>query len=343
MSVGEAIWRRADEVGAADVGIVGISKNAGKTTVLNALVESAPASVKPLGILSVGVDGEARDLVSGISKPRIIAPAGTFFATASQALAVAQGRIEWVEPTGVGSPLGEVWVARAETDVAVMLAGVRQVSHLLRVKAIMRRHGAVRLLVDGALARQASLHAGVCDGVILAVGAVLGNLSRVERETRFALWKLTLDEIPSTWRSELARDPDFRGVVVASRPPEWRTVDFPDASSFAGDVRGQPQGPQEAFAFFFGGAVTEPALHALAARREPCAVIARSPAHLFVSEANVRDFLRSGHKIFVWSRPELLGIAVNPHAPQGPGLDRRELRAAVSRLSPVPVWDVLGE
>ena len=51
--------------------IVGMAKNAGKTTAMNFLIEEAMDEGVALGITSIGRDGESQDLVTGTEKPKI--------------------------------------------------------------------------------------------------------------------------------------------------------------------------------------------------------------------------------------------------------------------------------
>ena len=53
------------------ISIVGMAKNAGKTTALNYLIEEAMDEGVRLGITSIGRDGETQDLVTGTEKPQI--------------------------------------------------------------------------------------------------------------------------------------------------------------------------------------------------------------------------------------------------------------------------------
>lgn len=53
------------------ISIVGMAKNAGKTTALNYLIEEAIDEGVLLGITSTGRDGEMQDLVTGTEKPRV--------------------------------------------------------------------------------------------------------------------------------------------------------------------------------------------------------------------------------------------------------------------------------
>ena len=61
--------------------IVGMCKNAGKTTVLNWFLSHSPED-HVLGLTSIGRDGESTDVVTGTEKPSIFVPAGTLIATA---------------------------------------------------------------------------------------------------------------------------------------------------------------------------------------------------------------------------------------------------------------------
>ncbi|MEG0661801.1 MAG: hypothetical protein RR472_00835, partial [Anaerovoracaceae bacterium] len=53
------------------VSIVGMAKNAGKTTALNYLIEEAMDEGMILGITSTGRDGESTDVVTGTDKPKV--------------------------------------------------------------------------------------------------------------------------------------------------------------------------------------------------------------------------------------------------------------------------------
>ena len=53
------------------ISIVGMAKNAGKTTALNYLIEEAEDESIRLGITSTGRDGETTDLVTNTDKPRV--------------------------------------------------------------------------------------------------------------------------------------------------------------------------------------------------------------------------------------------------------------------------------
>ena len=65
------------------VSIIGMCKNAGKTTVLNQLIRELNGNGQTLALTSIGRDGEDKDLVTGTQKPGIYVARGTLIATAS--------------------------------------------------------------------------------------------------------------------------------------------------------------------------------------------------------------------------------------------------------------------
>ena len=65
--------------------IVGMCKNAGKTTMLNWLLEQGRLQ-GTLGLTSIGRDGESTDVVTGTEKPGIFVREGTLIATAQDML-----------------------------------------------------------------------------------------------------------------------------------------------------------------------------------------------------------------------------------------------------------------
>ena len=68
--------------GVRSLSIIGMCKNAGKTTVLNKLIAELNESRVRLGLTSIGRDGESTDLVTRTAKPGIYVYEGTLVATA---------------------------------------------------------------------------------------------------------------------------------------------------------------------------------------------------------------------------------------------------------------------
>lgn len=182
------------------ISIIGLCKNAGKTTVLNALVSTLTGH--PLALTSVGRDGEDTDLVTGTPKPAIWAPAGTLFATARGMLPLCTAAVEVLAVTDVMTPLGVVAVFRALTEGRVQLAGPSAAGQLEPLCRTFRAFGAERVLIDGAAGRRSPAVAGGC--AVLCVGASLSpSLDAVVAETA---------HVCRLFSSPVGRDPAARRV-----------------------------------------------------------------------------------------------------------------------------------
>ena len=79
--------------------IVGMAKNAGKTTALNYLIEEAIDEGITLGITSTGRDGETQDLVTGTEKPRVYMEEGMLAAVPSLLYDLADAGLEVLKKT----------------------------------------------------------------------------------------------------------------------------------------------------------------------------------------------------------------------------------------------------
>ena len=79
----DELIRRLNET--KTMSIVGMCKNAGKTTMLNWLLTAGHLR-GTLGLTSIGRDGESTDVVTGTEKPGIFVREGTLIATAKDML-----------------------------------------------------------------------------------------------------------------------------------------------------------------------------------------------------------------------------------------------------------------
>ena len=150
--------------------IVGMCKNAGKTTMLNWLLAHTGRR-QILGLTSIGRDGESTDVVTGTEKPSIFVPAGTLIATAKDMLRLGDVTKEILITTGIPTPLGEVVVMRARSDGYVQLAGPSMTAQLREVSRMFFELGATQSIIDGALGRKSLGARNVADGIVLCTGA----------------------------------------------------------------------------------------------------------------------------------------------------------------------------
>ena len=133
---------------ASPVTVIGLCKNAGKTTAMRRLM--AELGEECLGLTSVGRDGECTDLVTGTEKPDLYLKKGDLFATARGMLTLCDATLEVVDLTDVMTPLGPVAVFRTLSDGYVQLAGpsaARQLPPLTRRFQELGAHRDMELVV----------------------------------------------------------------------------------------------------------------------------------------------------------------------------------------------------
>ena len=156
--------------GVQTMSIVGMCKNAGKTTMLNWMLHHDRLQ-GTLGLTSIGRDGESTDVVTGTEKPGIFVREGTLIATAKDMLRLGDTTLEIMETTGIPTPLGEVVIFRARSDGNVQLAGPSITTQLKEVSRLFFEMGADKSIIDGALGRKSLGARAVAEGVILCTGA----------------------------------------------------------------------------------------------------------------------------------------------------------------------------
>lgn len=139
--------------------IVGSKKNAGKTTFLNYALNRLRGT-GPLGALSVGVDGEAQDLVFGNPKPQVRAERGDMLLCAESALKGSDLHYEILNVYPFRTAIGRPVLLRALRPGRAEISGPENNSQLGEILADMRRHGAGTIFVDGAVDRITQVAAG---------------------------------------------------------------------------------------------------------------------------------------------------------------------------------------
>jgi hypothetical protein len=315
-------------VGTRRLALVGLAKNTGKTQTLAAILTEHAAADLPVGVTSIGRDGEQRDVLDArIAKPAIQLQAGSLVASTGALLRASGFAHERLEQTGVRTPLGEVVIARLSEPGAVEVAGPSAARDVRAVSDAMVAHGAERVLIDGAIDRRAASSPAVSDGLVLATGAVLGEaIELVVAATRDAV--------------ELVRLPLAGGDGVAL---EGRLVLSGEPAEIAALLREHPR----ADTFLVEGALGERFLEGLLAARKERAgrelrIVAGDPTRVFLSRHAPSWYGRQGISIAVRRTIDLRAITVNPVAPHSHRFQSRELRELIAAAVPgVPVLDVM--
>ncbi len=339
----DALYQLIAQSGARAVAVIGLVKNAGKTTVVNALMDNVSHR---FGLTSLGLDGERTDHLTGLAKPRIAPPRGTLVATTQGSLDRSGYAMEILEELPYHTPLGRVLIGVAGGDGQVEVSGPTTLAEVRATVERLQALGAEQVLVDGAINRLGSASPRVTDGVIVATGGMVADtLDEVVAVTTATLDMLTLPTVSEEIRSLVAPHEllTARAVSVDERGNQTRleldTV-VGEGVTVAREVK-----RRETQTLFIGGALTQEFVddftRVLAPRRR-LRVVVRDATVLVLPPAIVSRFRRRGIDLEVLRPLRVLAVTTNPFRlpqPYNPKVFFSAIADAVGNR--VPVFDVV--
>ena len=151
-----------------------------------ALLEQAARRGLSLGLTGIGYDGEERDTVTLLPKPRIRVPAGVLVTTSESCLQTTDAQWTGFRRTGFRTALGEVVVVRVTAPGLLVVAGPNKAHELEQVRRMLADEKLELLMVDGSLNRIAPM--AVVDRLVFSTGAarstdlraVVGEMEAIE-------------------------------------------------------------------------------------------------------------------------------------------------------------------
>ncbi len=341
----EQLIELIDARAATAVAIVGMTKNVGKTVALNCLIDRYAAARRILGLVSAGYDGERFDRLTLKDKPRIHVPAGAFVATARACIDAAEAVLEPLYRSPIATPLGEVWVAVVRKEGLVELAGPGSVSGLKHLVEQMKKRGAERILVDGAINRLASASPAVASGLILASGAsVAPVLEDIIRKTVFRCKLFETPPVGDILLERKARDALSGGeaAVLHRKGRDWEAELFRAPIPLMAGPRLKERCCAAGSVVVLGGALIDSLLSDLLELPSPPRLILRDATRIFVSPDIYYRYLKRGGAINVLDPINLIAVTLNPTDPLGKGYPPHDfLHRFAEALAPRPVFDLV--
>jgi hypothetical protein len=323
------------------VSVIGMAKNAGKTTALNYLIAEADDEGLCLGVTSTGRDGETQDLVTGTDKPRVYLTEGALVTTPSKLYELSDAELEILQVTGHSTPVGQIMICRVASYGSVQVAGPLSAAGQKDVCERMASLGAELALIDGAIDRKAVAAPGASDAVILATGAALSrSMAAVAEETAHTVELYSLPELGAG----ALRD----GIIEAQGAD--RVVTFGGGGAKVSEMKtGLAAGSlineeigRGAECVFLPGALTKSVTAALSAENlRKAAFVVTDPTKVFLDRAAWKRLKKGGFSVFVLAGVEIAAITVNPWSPEGYSFDSEALVASIRPLvGGIPVVDM---
>ena len=357
----------------SSVSLLGMCKNAGKTTTLNRLVGGIRRAGKTLAVTSIGRDGESTDVVTGTEKPGIFVYAGTLFATSTDLLRLCDVTKEMLDVTPFRTPMGDVVIVRALSDGFVQLAGPSLTTQIAAVAETFRSFGAEQILIDGALERKSLGTGKVCEAAVLCTGASYNkNMDTVVRDTAFIC---TLLGLPATDTQVTPADTRIRidaadGTLLApdktvnakflpvaadgtlyvptvKTSPEdiWSRREKQDLSARFADFPADVSRSGFPVIYVQGGltdAMIRPLLTSGADLRGKT-LLFKDGSRVLVSFDTYDKLRMKGLSFAVLDPIRLLAVTVNPFSAYGFHFDKDAFAARMREAVSVPVFDVMNE
>ena len=331
------------------ISIVGMAKNAGKTTALNFLIEEAVDEGVRLGITSTGRDGETTDLVTETEKPRVYLYEGTLVSVPRQLYSLAEAGLEIVSMSNYRTALGELLLCEVKSEGYVQIAGPVATADTRRLCEEMFSRGADLVLVDGAIDRKSVAAPESSDAVILSTGAVISrDILKVVKETAHVVGLYNLPELDDYEVKEtLLSVMEENRIAVLRRKPTLSEVPFEvellELKTGLGSGRFIDEAlDADAEYVFIPGALTNSMMEEISpAKLKTTTFILKDPTKIFIDSVTWRQLLKRGLNIKVLKNIRVCAVTVNPISPAGYSFDSDILQKEIGKALPgIPVIDV---
>ncbi|MCB5286900.1 MAG: hypothetical protein LHW64_03755 [Candidatus Cloacimonetes bacterium] len=160
------------------IALVGISKNSGKTSLLNAILAEYPSLA--WAVMTTGIDGEEKDLVYKTHKPQVSLHPGMLFCCDAQSLDTHGSKVQVLSAISYSGR--KLFLAKALHSLKTQITGPSTVLQQAKLIAQARALGAQKVLVDGSLDRKSIAMEKAIDALILLVGASYGSVEQITEE-----------------------------------------------------------------------------------------------------------------------------------------------------------------
>jgi hypothetical protein len=323
-------------------------KNAGKTTVLNHLINTMNQSGLTLGLTSIGRDGEAVDIVTGTSKPEIYINTNTVIATAAGLLQNCDITGEILERLGIHTPLGEIILLRAISDGFIDLAGPSTNQQIVQLSDRLKQYHVDKILIDGAISRKSLCSKKVATAVILCTGASYHkNLSVVVTDTEYTCQLLQLKNIvdesvlTAVKRWQQSKSKREKLLFLAANGEMERIGENDTLVDRLRENR-----LQELPYVWIEGAITDalmkPILMSNISLKNKVFMVADS-SKILLGRESYQKLIQKGGLLSVAEEIKLLAVTINPYSVSGHHFDKTQFQTAMQNTVDVPVLNVLDK
>ncbi len=321
--------------------IVGMAKNAGKTTALNYIIDEAMDEGRVLGITSTGRDGESVDLVTGTHKPKIYLDEGSIVSMSRQLYELSDAGLEVLKISDYSTAMGQLLICKVLQSGYVQIAGPGSTADHKELCKEMLNMGAEIVIIDGAIDRKSIAAPDTSDAIILATGAVLSrSMNKVVAETAYTLELYTLPITDNQFIKDTLEDESLEDKVIVFSGDEYKVLELKTglgASRYIDEAL-----TEDVDYVYLPGALTESVIADIHPKKyKRTKIILKDPTKIFISSIRWGQLKKQGFCVEVVKNIKVAAITVNPVAPLGYRFDHKELIDAMQEaVGDIPVVDV---
>lgn len=313
------------------LGIIGLSKNSGKTTTLNAII-SMYDNLK-LGITSIGLDGEALDQVNFLPKPRIYVIRGMVVATACGCLEASLVKYQIIDKTKMMTPLGHIEIVEILSDGNMVIAGPTTNKELNQVIKIMRKH-VDKIIIDGAFNRMTFANIEFIDGIILAAGAAVSPImSQTIEKTKMIVDSFNIKKsyrIEQMPKETVIIQTTFHRYAFYDKKIETLKHAFSQITD-------------KIDLLYIKGAITPRIIHYFIDKMlMQFTLVVDDPTKLLLSEQDFISLKKLKIDLRIIHPCPLLFVTINPFSPNGEHYDEKIFKKAMEDAIDIPVFNVMN-
>jgi len=339
--------------------LIGLSKNVGKTTTTNHLLETLLSEnlyrAEDLALTSLGLDGEATDALTGLPKPRYIPQAGLLVATTADFLKQAEregAQVEYLQQLPGRTALGAVILARVLQTGHIVIAGPTLLRDLRSLLERLQALGARLSIIDGAINRLGAAAPSVTDACILCTGAsAAATPELMARRTADLLQRLSTQQ--TQWTDAYRkRSPHSRLYMFDPDNEDGTSESFSNVTGPINEARWivMHMQAQQQPVYLLYGAFTEELSRALLAQlpthhaASRAELIVEDGTKIFCHSAVLQRLSARGLDIRVAEPIRMLAVTINPYTSEYECTPQRLLDALVKELSSkrLPIIDVVS-
>jgi len=331
------------------ISVVGMAKNAGKTTTLNFLIEEAMDCGIRLGITSTGRDGETIDVATGTEKPKVYLYPETLVSVPSSLFEYATANLEILRMTKYHTSLGPAMICRVVDGGDVQIAGPVLTKEQLNISNDMLTLGAEMVLIDGAIDRKSIASPEASDAIIIATGAVLSrNMQKVVAETAYTASLYSLQAIgdanikklfAAAEKITIIRNPGNQSSDMQDanqRIVEYQDVRELDIKTGIASSNIIDEAIDENTKYvYIPGALTSSVIENIHPKKfQHVTFVVKDATRIFLPSTGWQKLVKKGFTLKVLNQINIAAISINSTSPEGYSFEREEFMSAMKSAMP---------